>query len=151
MMDIKERYESCEADLPSYKELNAEFDLDELPPETRRVCKEAAKRVFDRISGFKGILEGLLQPERFLEIQESSVLTEPQRTEISMLLRKLMRLDRIMLEAELLNTDAAYADYLRIAWAEWPALKEHIIPIVQRLQEEWRKPSAAKNVLNYLG
>lgn len=150
-MSIRELYDAASVPLPPFEQLDAEFDISELPPETRRVVKDTAKRVFDRLNSFRGILEGLLQPDRILEMQEASALTDADRAEISSLLRKLMRLDRLMLEAELHNTDQAYAEYLRIAWAEWPMIKNHILPIIKKIQDEWKKPSAAKSVLHYLG
>ena len=60
--------------LPTYAELNAEYDLDAIPHDATRPAREIAKKLFERTDGFRKILEGLLQQEGLAEMQEADVL-----------------------------------------------------------------------------
>lgn len=137
--------------LPEYSLLNAEFDLDSIDLGKRRILKEVAKAMFERTLSFRATLESTLQPERFLEMQETEFLNDQERTIVADMLRHLMRLDRMMLVTELDNSDIAYAQFITECWTQWQKLKPQIHTILHRLEEGWDRPHSKKINPHYLG
>ncbi|MDD9954137.1 MAG: hypothetical protein OXR66_07425 [Candidatus Woesearchaeota archaeon] len=148
-MAFKEDYATLS--LPPYDELNAEFDLSAVADDCARPAKEVAKKIFERVDGFKKILESLLQPESVIEMEEAGKLTEKQQQEIAAVIQSLMRIDRELLVAELENTDEAYVHFVNTAWAAWPSVKEKLQPIVQLLRDNWSVQKKLKITHHYLG
>jgi hypothetical protein len=151
--DLLKSYDTLRAAyaLPSFSELNSEFDIDTIAPDTKHLAKEVAKKIFERTDSFRKILEAALQPESVLEMQEAEQLAENEHIRISATLRALMRIDRHLLLAELENTDAAYARFILAAAASWPALKADIRPLVEQLYNAWGTPRRGSKTLSYLG
>lgn len=137
--------------LPTYAELNTEYDLDAIPHDTTRPAREAAKKLFERTDSFRKILEGLLQPEGLAEMQEASGLAPAMTEEIAAILRALMRIDRELLTAELTNSEEAYLAFITRSHPTWMALKERLRPIVTALEACWTQANGTKNDLRYLG
>jgi hypothetical protein len=151
--DIKTTYTALakQHKLPSYEELNKQFDIDTIDPESKHLEKEVAKKIFERIELFKKILESAMQPDvSILSMQESEYLTESDHETIADILRRLMLLDRTLLIAELQNDEALYADFIHQAAAEWPRIKKELAPIIGHMQQGWSTKHPLKQVHNHI-
>lgn len=151
---IEERYtvEREKHKLPEYQTLQKEFDIEGIEADTPRITKEVAKKVFEHIDIVRKTVEGLLQPDAsILLMQEAETLAESDHEMIADLARRLMRLDRRMLRAELTNTDEEYAEFIRQAATEWPEMKQEILPIVERMERGWLNKRKGKQRQHYLG
>ena len=138
--------------LPTHQSLQHEFDIEGIEADTPRLTKEVAKKVFEHIDIVRKTVEGLLQPDAsILLMQEAETLAESDHEIIADLARRLMRLDRRMLRAELMNTDEEYAEFIRQAAAEWPEMKQEILPIVERMERSWINKRKGKQRQHYLG
>lgn len=137
--------------LPAYGQLNQEFDLDGIELGKRRVLKEVAKAMFERVNSFRIILESVVQPERVSEMQETEFLNEQERIAVADMLRHFMQLDRMMLSTELDNGDIAYAQFIMECWTQWQKLKPQTQIIIHRLEEGWKKPYSIRSSPQYLG
>jgi hypothetical protein len=62
-----------------------------------------------------------------------------------------MQADRMLLAAELENTEQAYADFIAAAAPEWTSLKRDLAPLVKKLQQSWDVRKKASLRLHYLG
>lgn len=151
---LEERYaaEREKHKLPDYQSLHQEFDIEGIEVDTQRLTKEVAKKVFEHIDIVRKTVEGLLQPDTsILLMQEAETLAESDHEIIADLARRLMRLDRRMLRAELLNTDEEYAEFIRQAATEWPEMKQEILPIIERMERGWISKRKGKQRQHYLG
>jgi len=150
--DIKEVYSVAGKHLPSFDFLNPEFDLDTIDPETKHLVKEVAKKIFERLDGFKKILEMTIQPDvNISSMQEAESLTEQDHDKINDLYKRLMRLDRMLLIAELENTDNAYTQFIIDGSKEWFSIKKELEPIIKKLHECWTAKNKTKQTHHYLG
>lgn len=139
-------------DLPKYKEMSDEYEIDTIDAETKHIVREVAKKVFERIDNFKKILETLMHGDAgLIAMQEAEFFSEEEHEQIMSLTRKLMRLDRALLVAELENTDAAYAGFIKEAYSAWPQLKKELAPIAKKMHDGWQRPDTKKRKHNYLG
>jgi hypothetical protein len=110
-----------------------------------------AKKLFERTDNFRKILEAILQPEGLCEMQETDALGGALNDEIALILRELMRIDRMLLAVELDNTEAAYVAFVADAHARWMAIKVRLAPIMTALERCWSQPNGARGKLHYLG
>jgi uncharacterized protein YlzI (FlbEa/FlbD family) len=150
--DIKATYAKLQKayKLPKWEEM-AEFEIDMIESE-KHLVKEVAKKVYERMDLFKKILESLLQPDvSITAMQEAERLTDEEHLRITELVRDLMRLDRLLLAAELENNETAYAVYIIDATARWKAMKPTLAPIVRSLRAGWEKSGAKKQQHHYMG
>jgi hypothetical protein len=138
--------------LPSFAVLNEDFDVDTIDAGAKHPLKEVAKKIFERIELFKKILETSLQPDvSLLSMQEAEYLTETDHEIIADILRRLMKLDRTLLVAELENKDELYTGFVKDAAAEWPKVKKELNPVLQRMLEGWSTKHKIKQFHHYLG
>jgi len=138
--------------LPAYDVLNKSFDIDTIDPDSKHPIKEIAKKIFERTDSFRKILEGIQQSDTsIVSMIEAEFLTEQEHETINSSIRELMRLDRLLLYAELTNTENDYATFIIDTQKEWSVLKEQLAPIIQKLSAQWKKPSATKTPHHYVG
>lgn len=138
--------------LPPFDDLNRDFDIDVIDAGTKHLAKEVAKKVFERIELFKKILETALQPDvSLLSMQEAEYLTENDQEIIADVLRRLMKLDRMLLIGELENDDALYAGFIKDSSAEWPRIKKELGPIFNRMLAGWSTKHKIKQFHHYVG
>lgn len=152
--DIKTIYTVFQAKhkIPSFESLNQDFDIDSIEPETKHLAREITKKIYDRIDLFKKILESNIQPEAsILNMQEAEFLTEADHTTITDLLRRLMKLDRTLLLAELENDEALYINFINEAATEWQLIKKELRPIINRMLSGWSTKQKIKQLQHYLG
>jgi hypothetical protein len=152
--DIKTTYAQLakKHQLPSFDDLNKDFDIDVIEAGTKHLAKEIAKKVFERVELFKKILETALQPDvSILSMQESEYLTENDHEIIADVLRRLMKLDRTLLIAELENDDRLYVGFIKDSYAEWPRIKRELGPIFNRMLGGWSTKHKIKQFHHYVG
>jgi hypothetical protein len=138
--------------LPSFDTLNTDFDIDTIDVECKHLLKEITKKIFERIEIFKKILETILQPDvSILCMQEAEFLTDQDHEMMADLARRLMRLDRTLLLAEIENDDQLYAEFVNEAVKEWPRVKKDLKPIIQHMQLGWSTQQKIKQFQQYLG
>jgi hypothetical protein len=138
--------------LPSFEQLNSDFDIDTVDPTSKHMLKELTKKIFERVEVFKKILETALQPDvSILNMQESEFLTESDHELVADILRRLMRLDRTLLIAELENSEELYAEFINEAFKEWPKVKKELGPVFRHMQLGWSTKQKIKQFQHYLG
>jgi hypothetical protein len=138
--------------LPEFDALNADFDIDTIDPESKHLLKELTKKIFERIEVFKKILETALQPDvSILNMQEAEFLTDADHEIVADIVRRLMRLDRTLLIAELENSEELYAEFVAEAAKEWPKVKKELGPVFRHMQLGWSTRQKIKQFQHYLG
>lgn len=145
--EIEKKYK-----LPPFEALNKDFDIDVIDPENKHLMKEVAKKIFERIELFKKILETTMQPDvSLLSMQEADYLAESDHEVVADILRRLMKLDRSLLLAELENDDAIYSIFIKDAVAEWTNIKKELNPLIQHMINGWSTKHKIKQYHHYMG
>jgi hypothetical protein len=151
---LKELYAEIEKahKLPPFDSLNKDFDIDVIDAQSKHLIKEVAKKLFERIELFKKILETSLQPDvSLLSMQEAEYLSETDHEVIADVLRRLMKLDRTLLVAELENDENLYAGFIKDAAEEWSKMKKELSPVIQHMLAGWSTKHKIKQFHHYMG
>lgn len=156
MKDLKERYLVLQKKykLPSFEDLNNEFELLSLPPleEIAKPLSFIRRRISDRIAWACNLLQTLLQPNlgSFITMYEAGLFDKTEKNTISQLLRDLMILERESLCIDMDGTEEQDAQYILSVMKVWPQHKKELRKISEKMKQGWReerKPTQS----SYLG
>jgi len=152
-MDIIKAYgaEAKKHKLPSFKELDKEFDISLLEP-TPNFLMYIRKRIVERLEFALEILEKILQPDTnsLADMMEIKTFNEEEKESILKLFKNLMVLHRTSYEIDL-DDNKSEAEYIKLASKDWKEYKKELVPIVKKLKENWKTETEEKSKLSYLG
>lgn len=138
--------------LPSYKELNKNFELDYIE-DPFFLLRTIRRRIHEKIVFFAKISEKILFPNQTLmiEMYESKFFSDKEKEEILELYEKLLELDRKALLLNISSTDAKEAEYIKIVYKKLPVIIKKISFIIEKTDKSWkeRKSDLSKN--HYFG
>lgn len=150
----KKNYESLAAKfkLPSCEELEKELDIKACESDIP-VLRQVRQCLHDRMMIWAEMLEDVISPDptKTFAVFESHFFTESERNDAFALYKRLMALDRGMLEALVLADEKADAEIIRKVWSEWNGLKKDVLQIVRKLKDCWHKDVTREDYLEYLG
>ncbi|MFH1511204.1 MAG: hypothetical protein ABIF10_05915 [Candidatus Woesearchaeota archaeon] len=141
---LKKKYK-----LPSYEELDREFDLGKLDDDIS--LRWLRKRVFEFLDMQVALVEEVLHPDsRMSSLYECMVLGDEKKAQLFSLYKKLMKLLRHAQLASL-ESDEKEAKFLLDALKEWPPIRKAMVAIVAELMESWQKEQPEQEDVRYLG
>jgi hypothetical protein len=142
--------------LPSYSELNEEFEL----LYVREICEIirplsfVRRRINDKIGWVCNMLQALMQPNpsSLVNMKEASFLTREEKESSQKLLKELMSLERYSLSLDIETTEQKDADFIKTCLASWKAAKPIIQGITLHLHQGWKQETKKENnIQNYTG
>ncbi len=159
MKNLKERYSklSSQFSLPSYDELNLEFELLYVKElfEINRPLVFIRRRISDKIGWTCAMLQGIIQPNpgSMLSMEESSFFTkEEKQNTLIKLLKELMYYTRKSMDLDIGSTDKEEAEFIKESFKKWAGFKPRVKEVSKHLKESWKKEKTSKKVNNsYLG
>lgn len=151
-MSTKEGYGELRKrhNLPPFDEMEREFSISQIEGEVYTL-KNVIQCVVHRYDHYARMLEELLQPDgmRLANHFESDALTDAERIEVLELYKHLMLRIRQSARAELEIDENA--QMLKQLLEEWPAIKDRLRPIHERLCQVWERKEATHAEVEYLG
>ena len=158
MKNLKERYSklSNEFSLPSYEELNNEFELLYIKElfEINRPLVFIRRRIIDKPGWVGAMLQGIIQPNpgSLLSMEESSFFTKEEKDDLIKTLKDLMFYTRKSINLDLESKDVEEAEFIKESLKKWAELKPRIKEISLQLKNGWKKEKVSKKVNNnYMG
>jgi len=158
LKDLPRVYESYQSkySLPSYDELNKEFELLYIGPLTSLdfPLRFMRRRIADRLASAVSYLQTLLQPNpsSLVYLRESSFFSVEEKQQIVVLLKEFMQLERRSFALELTGSEQDDAHYIRDAHQHWLVLKKQYAAVVKKLPERWQQQEEKKTIRNqYVG
>ena len=158
MKNLKERYSklSNEFSLPSYEELNNEFELLYIKElfEINRPLVFIRRRIIDKLGWVGAMLQGIIQPNpgSLLSMEESSFFTKEEKDDLIKTLKDLMFYKRKSINLDLESKDVEEAEFIKESLKKWAELKPRIKEISLQLKNGWKKEKVSKKVNNnYMG
>ena len=137
--------------LPSFEELDAEFELSLIEHEARLMAN-IRKHVADKVSELSEMIENIVQPDSDVAgIYESRTFSDSEKSKIFDIFKELRMLLRASHQAMLRNTEKNDAEFVKRVWADWKKLKEKLLPIIEKLENSWKEPTAKEEKLGYFG
>ena len=153
MKNIEEQYDKFKKyGLPSFKDLNNEFEISSIENENF-LLREIINKIVDRTDFFSRLFEDLLQPDPSLlrSMQEAKIFNEEERKVIYDLYKKLMVINRKSVEISLNRDEKEEANFIKKSFDEWKELKTSTSQIVDKIKDSWKKETYSKEKLSYLG
>ena len=138
--------------LPSFEDLDKELDLSGGESE-RFPLIHVRNRLADKINFWLDLLESILSPDpsRTSALHETRYFGDTDRNKVFALYKRLMVLDRCLVEAAVTSDEKLDARVLKDIWSQWDGLKTEVLEIVVKMKESWQKELARDENLGYLG
>ena len=133
--NLKKKY-----NLPSFDDLNKEFQIDDIENENS-ILKEIRGKILEKSNTYAKFLEDLLQPDTTpSSFYECTILnSENEKKTVFELYKKLMIIDRAGLETNLLSSDELEAEFIKKTYEEWLKIKQKLLEIVTLVRKSWEK------------
>ncbi|MBI4448912.1 hypothetical protein HY641_02705 [Candidatus Woesearchaeota archaeon] len=151
---IKETYETLckEHKLPSYEEMDQEFDLCSIEEE-HHLLRSVKKRMDDRVHYVGSLVETIIRPnpESYSDMYECRYFSDADKKKVYELLREMHHILRSLDESNVLCNEKRDAQLINEIFAAWPALKKEALSFIGRLKDAWRAQSNGKEHISYLG
>lgn len=147
--NVKEAYAALGKDLPAYEEVNECFCIDDLDAEKLSI-KGVCRRAGEHVEHYAQLLESILQPDAtFTGMTETGAFDDEGKKQVLETLRRLMRLHRTLLLADLQNGHSAKT--LADACKEYAEIKAPLSSIIKKLQECWHHEQEERIEEKYFG
>ncbi len=152
---MKDAYEKAKKEhpvLPSYNELNHEFELFVIDhPDF--ILRQVKQRIADKLDTFVSLLESFISPDpgSLTQMYECRMFTNGEQKLIVELYRHIMSNYRLLLETDLIADDKTDAETIRKVFDMWSADKKQLLPFVKKVRDGWQRHVEPREFLEYLG
>jgi len=144
---LKKKY-----NLPSLEILEKEWGITKFDPE-EPVLKQIKQRMREKIENIVFLLEKVIQPDpgSLVDLYEYRCFNNGQKAELFEIFKHIMIFYRKLTEIELVADPKAEIEIIKSITAEWPQLREALLPFVNQLTKCWQKTEVKRRELRYLG
>lgn len=151
---MKEEYEPLRKkyNLPQFEELDNELDTASIEKPVR-LLRQLRHLATERIKLFSDVLNVVLHPDTgvFCDWYECSSFSDEERAQILGFYKRLMIVQRSLLEAEIACDERLDADTLKLAFETLHSMKQDMRGVVTKMKGIWTRPAEPKELLGYLG
>jgi len=149
--DFRSEYNKIRQKLPSYDELNEEFEIASIT-ERNFPLRAIRRKMMEKISKYLSVLESIIQPEtHFSDLYESKFFDDEKRHHVLEIYKKLKMFERETYELAINEDDESNADFINRLLIEWKNLKKNLFSIMKKLKESWKEENKDKEVIGYFG
>lgn len=143
---LRKRYK-----LPGFDELDAEFEISAIEAESG-LLREVRKQISEKVGNISSLVEEVLQPDtNLVNLYESRVFEDEDKKELFELYKRLMVVDRTLVELTIANDEKLDAEFIKSFAAEWKKLKPGLLRFVRKLRESWEKETEEGEAAGYMG
>lgn len=151
--EILKKYDTLRGkfSLPSYEEINNEFEIEGIESQTfllRAIRKKIIERIEPYIETFEQIIQG---DAHITNIYESSQFSEKDKEEVFKLFKNLMKVRRKGSIAALSADMKTDADFIKEANSAWAEFKPKILTYLSMMKDGWEKDTSKKEATEYFG
>ncbi|MEM4253777.1 MAG: hypothetical protein QXR48_00090 [Candidatus Woesearchaeota archaeon] len=138
--------------LPDFGILDKEFEISKIE-KPFFLLRAIRRKIGERLEAITQFLDQLLQPDpnSFCSLFEYRCFTESERKELLKQFQSLMSLYRASITADLSADDTQDAAFITKAANEFPAARQALKPLIQKLADCWPKKMEQKDVVGYFG
>lgn len=138
--------------LPSYKDLNNEFELSVLS-EGDFLLRSMRRKMCEKIEDFCNILEGFIHPHSasLANFYELKFVDDDEKEKISRIFKKFMILRRKNLRFDLEPKEKDEAKFINEIYKEWLVTKKELLNLVNIIEDGWTKEEETKTNEGYFG
>ncbi len=137
--------------LPGFDELDSDFEIGLIEAESN-LLREIRKQIGEKVRDVSSIFQTVLQPDtNLVDLYESRVFDEAEKQRLFELFKKLMVVDRTLIELAIENDEKLDAAFIKSFAAEWKKTKPELLRFVRRLRDYWEKETDEGEAAGYMG
>ena len=138
--------------LPSFSELDNEFEIADIEQETA-ILRNICKNIYQRIDQCTKFIEKIIQPDAnsYIDLYECKFFTHSEKDQLFEIFRQLMHANRTLLELDLILDEKQFAEFIKQFNTQWIQMKKMIQSYLIKLKNVWKEKQAGKTHLDYLG
>ena len=151
MSDVKEAYSKLPYSLPSFEEVNNEFEIEDL--EVSFILRNILRKAAEKIEFYVGIVSDLLQPDTgsMSSMHETRFFTDSEKENMYSLFKKLMKSHRSIIEQVLSKSEEEQAEFLRDFFQDWKKTKQELSILIKKMKDSWDKETIIQTDVGYFG
>lgn len=143
--ELKEKY-----NLPTYEELDFEFELDE---EAKFPMRDVRRKINNKLHIFLDILQAVIQPETsdLTQMYEAHYYTEKDKQKALTLYKQLMIYSRTSDEIAIKQNEDKEAKFIIDLFQKWNVIKDEMYYFIIKMKESWKKEFKVEDDTRYMG
>ncbi len=153
-MTFQKYYQSLSKkyNLPSFKDLNKEFEISTIDQSSFSV-RAIRRKMFEKLVLFSKITESILFPstDTLSTMYESKFFTEEEKDKVSQTYIQIMIFARKFLKADVSPDEKTDVDLIKKLYKEWPKFKKEIEWIVDKMELCWEEKDTKFKDMLYFG
>ncbi len=145
---IKEIYDPLikKYSLPSYKELNEEFDISKIDVSNETILSDIRKAIINKLSAVLNFVELLLNPTNgsMFHMYLVKSTNGVEKEILNRLFDKLGSLEIDSFKLDIDYSEKAEAEFISNSFKEWDSMKDDLNSIMSSLKKNWHVNSSRK-------
>ena len=138
--------------LPKFEEIDREFEISTLENE-RFLINNILRRIVEKLEVYTETIGNLVHPDAssLTSMYEIRYFSDDEKNDMYKLFKKLMKINREIVELLLDADEKKEADFLNVFFNEWLNMKNDLKAYIRKMKESWEKESTIEDDLGYFG
>ena len=138
--------------LPKFEEIDREFEISTLENE-RFLINNILRRIVEKLEVYTEAIGNLVHPDAssLTSMYEIRYFSDDEKNDMYKLFKKLMKINREIVELLLDADEKKEADFLNGFFNEWLNMKNDLKVYISKMKESWEKESTIEEDLGYFG
>ena len=154
MNEIEKEYAklSKKFKLPKFKEIDNEFEISTLESPSF-LMRDILRKIEDKLIFYIDVIGNLVHPDAssLSNMYEVRYFSDDEKDDIYNLFKKLMKVDRNIIEVVLKNDEKEQAAFLSKVFEDWMEIKKELLKYIVKMKESWEKQSTIEEDTAYFG
>ena len=154
MNEIEKEYTklSKKYKLPKFKDIDNEFEISSLESPSFLI-RNILRKIEEKLIFYIDVIGNLVHPDAssLSNMYEVRYFSDDEKNDIYNLFKKLMKVDRNIIEVVLKNSDKEQAEYLNKFFNDWLEIKKELLKYIEKMKESWEKQSTIEEDTPYFG
>ena len=138
--------------LPKFSDIDAEFEISSLDNE-KFLIKNTLRRIAERLEFYIEVIGNLVHPDgsSISSMYEIRFFSEDEKNGMYTLFKRLMKIDRNIVEIVLMNDEKEQANFLNEFFNDWQNMKKELLSYIGKMKDSWEKQSTIEDDIGYFG
>lgn len=152
---IKDAYEKLRKKykvLPDFEKIDNEFEISTIEKKDFLI-RNIKRKINEKLELLNNVLDKMVHPDpaSLIEMVEAKCFDYDDRSQIFELHKKLLLLQKDILELDLLQDEKTDVDFIKKITEQWSSIRKEMLPNVRKLKDCWKETKEIRETLAYLG
>ncbi len=138
--------------LPKFKDIDDEFEISALDNE-KFLIKNILRGISEKLEFYIEFISSLVHPDgsSISSMYEIRFFSEDEKNGMYNLFKRLMKIDRNIIELVLKNDEKEQSDFLNKFFNDWQNVKRELLRYIEKMKDSWEKQSTIEEDIGYFG